>query len=276
MRLAYIGLGLMGSPMAKRLASLGYAVTGYDIDPSRVAAAGVQAAASAVEAAKGHELVLLNLPTTAAVEAVARELPIVPGQLVIDFSTSPPAKAIELGAARRWIDAPVSGGPPASATGELTIMAGGAPEDIERALPVLKDVSRRFTHLGPLGSGLAAKMVNQLIVGVGHAMMAEAIVLAESAGLDASKLPETLAGGVADSVLLQRFWPRMAKREFAPQGYVRQLLKDLEMLNEFAAASKAPLPLASQALSLYRLLAHLGHTELDTTALIKLYDRAPK
>ena len=83
---------------------------------------------------------------------------------------------------------------------------------------------------------------------------------------------DRVAGGLADSALLQRFYPRMVRREFAPQGYVRQLLKDLEMVHEFAAASKSPTPMTAQALSLYRMLAHLGHTELDTTALIKLYD----
>jgi len=106
----------------------------------------------------------------------------------------------------------------------------------------------------------------------GAAMLAEAIVLAEGAGLDAAKLPQALAGGLADSNLMQRFYPRMVKREFAPQGYVRQLLKDLEMVHEFAAATKSPTPMTAQALSLFRMLAHLGYTELDSTALIKLYD----
>ena len=199
-------------------------------------------------------------------------------QLVVDFSTIPPAKAKELAGKLRaaggagWIDAPVSGGPPASGDGTLTVMAGGEAAEIERALPLLKDVSARCTHLGPVGSGLAAKMINQLVVGIGHAMLAEAIVLAEGAGLDAAKVPQALAGGLADSNLMQRFYPRMVKREFAPQGYVRQLLKDLEMVHEFAAATKSPTPMTAQALSLFRMLAHLGHTELDSTALIKLYD----
>ena len=120
---------------------------------------------------------------------------------------------------------------------------------------------------------MAAKMLNQLIVGAGHAVMAEAVVLAEAAGIDSARLPECLAGGLADSALLQKLYPRMVKRDFAPQGYVRQLLKDLEMVNEFAGALKAPTPMMAEALSLYRMLAHLGHTELDTAALLKLYER---
>jgi len=285
-RIGYVGVGLMGLPMLKRLVSLGYGVTAYDIAPGQMQAAraaGAQGAGSAAEAARGADLVLLNLPTVAAVEsavlgeggiASVLEAP----QRVVDFSTIPPAKAKELAGALRaaggagWIDAPVSGGPPASGDGTLTVMAGGEKADFERAQPLLKDVSARCTHLGPVGSGLAAKMINQLVVGIGHAMLAEAIVLAEGAGLDAAKVPEALAGGLADSNLMQRFYPRMMKREFAPQGYVRQLLKDLEMVHEFAAATKSPTPMTAQALSLFRMLAHLGHTELDSTALIKLYD----
>jgi 3-hydroxyisobutyrate dehydrogenase-like beta-hydroxyacid dehydrogenase len=120
---------------------------------------------------------------------------------------------------------------------------------------------------------MVAKMLNQLIVGAGHAVMAEAVVMAEAAGIDAARLPECLAGGLADSGLLQKLYPRMQRREFAPQGYVRQLLKDLEMVSEFAAALKAPTPMMGEALQLYRMLAHLGHTELDTCAVLKVYER---
>jgi 3-hydroxyisobutyrate dehydrogenase len=102
--------------------------------------------------------------------------------------------------------------------------------------------------------------------------MAEAIVLAEAAGIDAARLPECLADGHADSALLQRLYPRMQRRDFAPMGYVRQLLKDLEMVHEYGAGLKAPMPMMSAALSLYRIVAHQGHTELDTAAVIKAYE----
>ena len=285
--IGYVGVGLMGLPMAKRLVSLGYAVRACDIAAERTAAAeqaGAAAAVSPADAARGADLVLLNLPTTEAVEAavfgengVASALR--PPQLVIDFSTIKVEKCRAFARRLRemtgagWIDAPVSGGPPASGTGTLTVMAGGEAADIERTRPLFADVAGRFTHMGPSGAGLAAKMLNQLIVGCGHAVMAEAVVLAEAAGIDPARLPECLAGGLADSALLQRLYPRMVKRDFAPQGYVRQLLKDLEMVNEFAGALKAPTPMMGGALSLYRMLAHLGHTELDTAAVLKLYDR---
>jgi 3-hydroxyisobutyrate dehydrogenase-like beta-hydroxyacid dehydrogenase len=287
LRLGYVGVGLMGLPMMKRLVSLRYPVRAYDIVPAKTAAAvaaGAVAAASPADAAQGVDLVLLNLPTTDAVEqAVFGERGVAsalrPPQLAVDFSTIKVDKckafAEKLRAASGcgWIDAPVSGGPPASGSGTLTVMAGGEAADIERARPLFADVAGRFTHMGPPGAGMVAKMLNQLIVGAGHAVMAEAVVLAEAAGIDAARLPECLAGGLADSGLLQKLYPRMQRREFAPQGYVRQLLKDLEMVSEFAAALKAPTPMMGEALQLYRVLAHLGHTELDTCAVLKVYER---
>ncbi len=287
LRLGYVGAGLMGLPMVKRLASLKYAIRAYDIVPEKIAAAaaaGAAAASSPADAVQGADLVLLNLPTTDAVEqavfgdkGVASALK--PPQLVVDFSTIKVDKCKAFGAKLRqqtgcgWIDAPVSGGPPASGSGTLTVMAGGEAADIARAQPLFADVAGRFTHMGPPAAGMATKMLNQLIVGAGHAVMAEAIVLAEAAGIDAARLPECLAGGLADSALLQKLYPRMQRREFAPQGYVRQLLKDLEMVSEYAAGLKAPTPLMGEALQLYRIVAHLGHTELDTAAVLKAYER---
>jgi 3-hydroxyisobutyrate dehydrogenase-like beta-hydroxyacid dehydrogenase len=286
-RIGYVGVGLMGLPMAKRLAALGYAVRACDIVPERTAAAaaaGAQAAASPADAARGADFVLLNLPTTEAVEqAVFGKAGVAsvvePPQLVIDFSTIKVEKCRAFGEKLRaqagcgWIDAPVSGGPPASASGTLTVMAGGEAADIERARALFADVAGHFTHIGPPGAGMAAKMLNQLIVGCGHAVMAEAVVLAEAAGIDAARLPECLAGGLADSPLLQKLYPRMQRREFAPQGYARQLLKDLEMAHAFAGELRAPTPMMAEALSLYRMLVYQGYAELDSGAVLKLYER---
>jgi 3-hydroxyisobutyrate dehydrogenase-like beta-hydroxyacid dehydrogenase len=287
LRLGYVGVGLMGLPMVKRLAPLDYAIRAYDLVPAQVeaaAAAGASAARSAADVVQGSDLVLLNLPTTDAVaQAVFGEAGVAsavkPPQIVVDFSTIKVDKCKAFAAQLRaqtgcgWIDAPVSGGPPASGSGTLTIMAGGDAADIERARSLFADVAGRFTHMGPSGAGMVAKMLNQLIVGAGHAVMAEAVVMAEAAGIDAARLPECLAGGLADSGLLQKLYPRMQRREFAPQGYVRQLLKDLDMVHEYAAALKAPTPMMSEALSLYRILVHLGHAELDTGAILKVYER---
>jgi 3-hydroxyisobutyrate dehydrogenase len=300
--LAYIGIGLMGLPMTRRLLSLGYAICVFDVSSKQCALAaslGANVAASAQEAVRDADIVVTNLPTGTAVEdvlfgtqagtqalggsefghstlGIAVEMK--PPQLLLDFSTV----AVEQGKAfaerlKRisgcaWVDAPVSGGPPASEAGTLTIMAGGAANDIDRLRPLMADISARFTHMGPVGAGLATKMLNQLIVGCIHSVMAEAASLAEAAGIDAARLPEALGGGHADGTLLQRLYPRMVARDFAPQGYARQLTKDLEMVSAFAKTLGSPAPMLEESLELYRSLVAAGHSELDTSAVFKLYE----
>jgi 3-hydroxyisobutyrate dehydrogenase len=281
--LGYVGVGLMGLPMVQRLLKLGWRVRAYDIVAAQVDRSGAQRRGSAAEAARDVDVVLLNLPTNEAVmdavfgdQGVAKALR--PPQLLVDFSTIPVeacrAHAVRLAKQTgcRWVDAPVSGGPPASAAGTLTVMAGGAEEDLARIAPLMHDVAGRCTRMGLVGAGLAAKMINQLVVGVGHAMLAEAVALAERAGVDAARIPECLSGGYADSNLMKAYWPRMVERDFAPRGYVRQLLKDLEMVSKWAAGLEAATPMLTQALVLYRELAKRGHTDLDTSAIRKLYD----
>jgi len=286
LKLGYVGVGLMGGPMVKRLRGLGWTLRVYDIAPARceeARAVGAEIASSAADAARGADVVLLNLPTIDAVEqamfgkdgvAATVKAP----QLLVDFSTIKVdtcrdfARRLHESTGCRWVDAPVSGGPPAVASGTLTVMAGGEAEDLARIADLMQDVSGRCTRMGPTGAGLAAKMINQLIVGVGQATLAEAEALAETAGIDAARIPECLSGGYADGPMLHAYWPRMVERDYAPRGYVRQLLKDLEMVNEWAGGMKAPVPLMGLALQQFRTLAHRGDTELDTAAIRKLYD----
>lgn len=274
--IGYVGVGLMGGPMVKRLVSLGWKVRAYDIVPER------SALGSASEAARDVDVVLLNLPTNDAVEnavfgdqGIAKTLRA--PQLVVDFSTIP-VEACRGHAARlaretggRWVDAPVSGGPPAVAAGSLTVMAGGEEEDLARVAPLMRDIAGRCTRMGPVGAGLAAKMINQLIVGVGTAMLGEAVALCERAGIDAARIPQCLGGGYADSNVLKAYWPRMVERDFAPRGYVRQLLKDLEMVSAWAGSLQSRTPVLDSALAAYRELKKQGHSELDTSAVVKLY-----
>lgn len=283
--IGYVGIGLMGLPMTRHLLARGYAVKVWDIVPAQVlraCEAGAQAATSAADAAVGVDLVFTNLPTPAAVEAavfgpagVAETIR--PPQLLVDFSTIEVDQGRNNAAQLRartgcaWVDAPVSGGPPASGTGTLTVMAGGDAADIERILPLMGDIAAHFTHMGPVGSGLAAKMINQLIVGCIHVVMAEAASMAEAAGINAARLPECLAGGHADGSLLQRLYPRMVARDFAPLGYSRQLKKDLEMVEAYATRLATPAPMLGEALDVYRKLIKAGHSELDTAAVFKLY-----
>jgi 3-hydroxyisobutyrate dehydrogenase len=275
--LGYVGVGLMGGPMSQRLAGLGWPVKTYDIVPER---SGSQ---SAAEAARGVDVVLLNLPTNDAVKAAVFgpngvASAVTTKQLLVDFSTIPVDEcrshaarlARETGC--RWIDAPVSGGPPAAASGSLTIMAGGEAADLARLQPLMQDIGARCTRMGPVGAGLAAKMINQLIVGVGQAMLGEAVALCGKAAIDAARIPECLAGGYADSNVMKAYWPRIVQKDFAPRGYLRQLLKDLEMVNDWAGHLKAPAPMLMQALAVYRLAASQGYSELDSSAAAKLYE----
>jgi len=199
--IGYVGVGLMGLPMVTRLCALGYRVRAYDIvtaQNDKARAAGATIATSPADATRGAPFILLNLPTSEAVESAAFGVEgivhaLAPPQLVVDFSTVKVDKgrafAVRLREATGcgWVDAPVSGGPPASGSGTLTVMAGGAPDDLARIAPLMKDLASRFTAMGPSGAGLVAKMINQLIVGCTHAVMAEALLVAEAAGIDAAR-----------------------------------------------------------------------------------------
>jgi 3-hydroxyisobutyrate dehydrogenase-like beta-hydroxyacid dehydrogenase len=286
--LGYLGVGLMGGPMAARLAGQGYHVRAFDIDQSRLASAaqsGIRIAKSAADAVADANIVLLNLPTQDAVEdvifgsaGIASSL--APPQLVVDFSTVSPTFSRRIAARLleetgcEWVDAPVSGGPPAAADGILTIMAGGSPQAIARMRHVALDIGRQFTHAGETGMGSAAKAVAQLVVATNYAVLAEAVRFAECIGMKAALLPECVKYGHADGVLMQQLYPRIAAHDFAPRAYARQLLKDLEMLQDLARESGSPTPMSAQATQLFRLLITAGFGEIDGTGVYRLYEGA--
>jgi 3-hydroxyisobutyrate dehydrogenase-like beta-hydroxyacid dehydrogenase len=284
--IGFIGLGLMGQGFTRRLAELGFGVVGFDIDQSKVAAAagwGVKPAKSATEVAETCDLILTCVINTAAVEdaAIGPNGVIAAGQLqgkvFVDLSTT------ELEATRRiadalaqrgmmFVDAPVSGGPGAAAAGTLAIMAGGA----ETAIGAIADLMQglgKMTHMGPVGTGQATKLVNQTLVLTNYCVLAEALRLAQSYGVDARKIPEALKGGFAGSNLLASAFPQMIEEDFAPRGYARQVLKDLEMLQAAARDQHLAMPMASQALTLYRLLVASGKSEQDAVAVVSLYPK---
>ena len=284
-RLGYLGLGLMGSQMTKRLIKNGYQVTGFDPDPDKMigaVATGVIAAASPAEVTRASDIVqacVINTP--ALTEAMFGPNGVVEGgdadKIFLDHSTTIADKTRELAArlraetGMRWVDAPVSGGPPAAETGELAIMVGGNDDDVIRVQPVL-DTLGHNTHMGPLGTGQVTKMVNQVLVLNHFTLLAEAVTLAKNAGIDPAKVPEALKGGYADSPMFQRFFPRMIERDFNPAGYARQVLKDLDMVVDLAQQTNTPVPMSSQSTALYRVLIAKGHSELDATAILKIYD----
>jgi len=286
-RIGLIGVGLMGLPMSLRLMARGYSVTLRDKDPGKVEPAlgrGAHEAGSAAEVTRASDVVLLCVTGTGAVEEAVfgaggvREAA-APEKLLVDHSTTDAGATRRLAARLKeesgmaWVDAPMSGGPPAAEAGTLTIMAGGEPGDVERIRPLMADLAGHFTHMGPAGAGQVAKMINQIIVLTNFCVLAEALKLAENAGIDAARVPEALAGGYADGAMLQKHYPRMLERDFEPPGgYARQVLKDLDMVHDIAKASGTATPMSAQAATLYRLLVGRGHGHLDGTAVVKLWD----
>ena len=283
--LGYIGLGLMGAPMALRLASAGFPLSVWGRSPVKLEAAkaaGAKAVETAAHVAREADIVFTCLSDTEAVEAVVfgeNGLAAVaaPGKLLVDMSSIRPEAARDMAARLRdetgmgWIDAPVSGGVVGSETGKLTIMAGGAEADFARAEPIVAHLAQRFTLMGPNGAGQATKLINQVFVGCSLAVLSEAAALAMRAGIDAARIPEALAGGRADSLPLQQFFPKMVAGDFFVEAHIRTMLKDLDTVLALARETTTAMPMTAMALELHRLMVQRGHGDEDGTALATLY-----
>jgi 3-hydroxyisobutyrate dehydrogenase len=281
--IGFVGLGLMGQGFTKRLTETGHRVIGFDLDAGKIAQAkahGVEPAASPAEIARQADIILICVINTAAVEEVISgpngivAAGAVAGKVVVDHSTTEieATKRQAQAAARAGmalVDAPVSGGPDAARTGTLAIMAGGDAAAIAKVTPVMEKLGR-FTHMGAVGAGQATKLVNQTLVLTNYCVIAEALRLAQAYGVDARKIPEALAAGHAGSNLLPVALARMVDEDFAPRGYARQVLKDLELLNDAAHQHHLAMPMSAQALTLFRMLVASGKSELDGTAVVTL------
>ncbi|HSH08306.1 MAG TPA: NAD(P)-dependent oxidoreductase [Burkholderiales bacterium] len=284
-KLGYIGVGLMGKPMVLRLLAAGYAVSVWNRSAEKlkpVLEKGAAAVGSAAEVARAADIVMMCVTDQAAAESVLFGPEGVAaggakGKLVVDFSSIAPASArayaarLEKQCGMGLVDAPVSGGVSGAEQGTLAIMAGGSEADFERARPVVAHLSSRFTRMGAAGAGQATKLCNQIIVGCLFPVLAEAIRVAESAGVDAARLPEALKGGFADSLPLQVFGPRIARRAYDPPiGDVATMLKDLENAAVVAREAGVPLPMARSAAELYRMIKVLRPEGAEPTMLIEL------
>lgn len=258
MKLAFCGLGLMGSVMVKKLLEAGHEVNVWNRSSAKaevLAALGARVCTSPQEAATDVDGVILCLLDAPAVESVVFG----PGGIIesstktwlVDHSSIAPdhtrafAQRFEHEAGRYWVDAPVSGGVAGTAAGTLAIMAGGNPNVLNATLPALQAYAARITHLGPSGAGQAAKLCNQAIVASTLNAIAEALSLARAAGIDASKLPEALQGGWADSKLLALFTPRMLEAQEQIIGTLDTMLKDLNGTLALAIQTGTPTSLIS-------------------------------
>ncbi|WP_270933587.1 NAD(P)-dependent oxidoreductase [Falsiroseomonas oryzae] len=291
-RIGFIGIGIMGEAMVRRLLERGHRqVTVWNLEPERlqtVVPHGAVAAESPAAVAAASDVVMLCVLHTDAVRSVVfgergvASAPGLAGRLLVDLSTADPATTREMAARLRdqaamgWVDAPVSGGPHAARAGALTVMAGGAEEEVVRAAALLGDLAANITRMGPVGAGQTTKIINQAIVGTGFVLMAEALALAEAAGIDAAALPGCLKGGFADSELLRRIYTQMQERRFdPPASYARQLLKDMKAVKAFAHDLGADLPLVEAAAHRFDEFVAQGNEMTDSAAILRLYRPDP-
>ena len=281
----FVGLGLMGLPMCINLIKAGLDVVATTRQPEplqKILEAGAKTASNPRAVAEQAAIVVIMVADTNAVEAVLTgETGILagvgPDSLIIDMGTTAVMAtrgfaAMAAAAGGAYVDAPVSGGTLGAEAGSLTIMAGGEDAAIERARPVLEILGSRLTHVGPVGTGQVAKAANQVIVGLNIGAVAEALMLAAHAGADPARVRQALAGGFADSRILEVHGQRMIDKTFAPGGKVVTQRKDLVQALELAAELGIEMPATRLNKDLYERLIEAGDGGLDHSALIKILD----
>ncbi|MDQ7995419.1 MAG: 3-hydroxyisobutyrate dehydrogenase [Luteibacter sp.] len=293
-RIAFIGLGNMGGPMAANLLKAGHALRAFDLVQSAVdtaVAAGASASASAADAVSDAEIVISMLPASRHVEALylgdAGLLAAIPdGALVVDCSTIAPASAKKVAQAAHgrglaMIDAPVSGGTAGAAMGTLTFIVGGDAAVLDRARPVLEAMGKNIFHVGASGAGQVAKLCNNMALGVIMAVTGEALALGVAHGLDAGVLSQMMAVSTGRSWATEvcNPWPGVLPNAPASRGYTGGfgndlMLKDLGLVTEAAVGVGASIPLGELARNLYALNSKAGNGELDFSSVIRLMSAA--
>ena len=278
-KIAFLGTGLMGEPMVRRLLQAGYSVTVWNRTLSKaqvLCAAGASVASTLVEAVDGAEVIISMLEAGPIVQQVMQQaMPgMASGALWIDMSSTQQAEAQQfhatLQAARlRFIDAPVSGGVGGAQAGSLAIMAGGNLDDYAQVETLLSAMGRP-TLVGPAGSGQVAKLCNQLIVGATLNIVAEALLLAQAAGADATAVRAAIRGGFAESRILEVHGQRMLERNFVAGGQVKSQIKDLHNVLAAAEAAKLTLPVTELVTQRYETLADTHATADHAAALLAL------
>jgi len=278
--IAFIGLGIMGSPMAVHLQNAGHSVVGYNRSPEKtepLVAAGGTAASSVAEAVTDADVVAIMVPDSPDVtEVLTAEDGVLanarPGTLVIDFSSIRPDVTVELArqAAEkgfRYLDAPVSGGEAGAQNAALSIMVGGSAEDFAAAREIFDVVGKTIVHVGPSGSGQTVKAANQLIVAGHIALLAEAVVFLEAYGVDTAAAIEVLGGGLAGSAVLNQKAAKMLDREFAPGFRIELHHKDLGIFTSAAREQGVVAPVGALVTQLMAAARAAGDGSLDHSGL---------
>ncbi len=282
--IAFIGLGAMGRPMARRLVEAQHRVTGFDLNPEALAyleSKGGHAARSAAEAARGADMAVLMVVNAEQAEAALFEggalAALKPDASVILMATCPPARVAAIArrveaAGRRFVDAPVSGGVVGAEAGSLTIMAAAPRALFEAVQPVLAAMGSRLFHVGEeAGQGATVKTVNQLLCGVHIAVAAEAFALAEKAGVDTALMLDILTQSAAGSWMLSNRGPRMLEAEPEVTSAVDIFVKDLSIVMDAGRAAHTALPLAAAAHQMFLAASGSGHGKADDSQVIRAY-----
>ncbi len=281
-KIGFAGLGNMGAPMARHLQAAGADVTVWNRSPGPAEAAerdGLTRAASLPELASmiGPGIICINLTHTEVVESVVfgegglvKNLS--PDALIIDFGTTGVPATKDWAGRVNWVDAPVSGGQVGAEAANLTIMAGGSDENFARARPVLEVVGGKVTHMGASGAGQVTKLANQLIVAQSIDAVAQALRMAELAGVDSALVREALLGGFAESRILDLHGDRMARRDFAPGGRSELQLKDVRLMCELAEAVGLKSSTLENSRILWEKFIADGNGDLDHSGLFKIYE----
>ena len=286
MKIAFIGLGIMGKPMAKNLLKAGHELNVYDICKEaveEVAAAGARGFATAAEAVQGVELVITMLPNSPQVKAVmleedklAEKMP--KDAVLIDCSSINPVASREIAAALEkqgieMLDAPVSGGQPKAIDGTLSFMVGGKQEVFDRFKPVLETMGASVVRCGDIGAGNVTKLCNQTIVAVNIAALAEAMQMGQMCGVEPQKVFEAIRGGLAGSTVMNAKAPMMMDQNFQPGFRIDLHIKDLNNVVDAAKAVDAPIPLTQTVLEMMKILHKDGDGVCDHSALLKYYQK---
>ena len=284
--IAFIGLGIMGTPMAIHLAEAGHAVAGYNRTPEKAAplvAAHGRAAESIADAVRDADVVCVMVPDSPDVQQVlAGEHGVFatakPGTLIIDFSTIRPDVTVELArqaraSGFRLLDAPVSGGEGGAVNATLSIMVGGEAEDFEAARPVFDTVGKTIVHVGPSGSGQTVKAANQLIVAANIQALAEAVVFLEAYGVDTEAALQVLGGGLAGSKALEQKRDNMLSRSFKPGFRIELHHKDLGIVTAAAREVGVVVPVGGLVAQLMASARAAVDGSLDHSALLRGVER---
>jgi 3-hydroxyisobutyrate dehydrogenase-like beta-hydroxyacid dehydrogenase len=284
-RVGCIGAGVLGAAIMQRLIDTGFAPLVWNRDPGKLAPlvkAGATQAASPGELTRASGLVITCVSDGSALEAVVFgehgiAAAATADKILVDMSTCAAAHTQQMAArlarakGMAWLDAPISGGAPAAREGRMAIMVGGQPDVFERARPLWDALAARATLMGPTGAGQATKMINQVLVACGLAVLAEACAFAERAGIDAARIPQALAGGRADSRQLQEMFPKMVKSDFSITGRASLMLKDLELIHDLSRQVGAPLPITAGVTETFRKMVADGWGDRDNSEMVNMY-----